>query len=62
MTVVAVPKFNFVEMLESIERHKINQLMLVPPQVVLLCKEPIVRNYDLSSVRVILCAAAPLSS
>ncbi|KAJ7812607.1 phenylacetyl-CoA ligase [Mycena leptocephala] len=62
MTVVAVPKFNFVEMLESIERHKINQLMLVPPQVVLLCKEPIVRNYDLSSVRVILCAAAPLST
>ncbi|KAJ7642716.1 amp dependent CoA ligase [Mycena polygramma] len=60
-TVVVVPKFDFVGMLESIGRHKINQLMLVPPQVVLLCKEPIVQNYDLSSVRVILCAAAPLS-
>ncbi|KAJ7654426.1 hypothetical protein DFH06DRAFT_993732, partial [Mycena polygramma] len=61
-TVVVVPKFDFVGMLESIGRHKINQLMLVPPQVVLLCKEPIVQNYDLSSVRVILCAAAPLSA
>ncbi|KAJ6581581.1 hypothetical protein B0H19DRAFT_1115914 [Mycena capillaripes] len=61
MTVVVVPRFNFVEMLESIGRHRINQLMLVPPQVVLLCKESIVQDYDLSSVRVILCAAAPLS-
>ncbi|KAF7356535.1 4-coumarate--CoA ligase-like 7 [Mycena venus] len=62
MTVVVVPKFTFLGMLESIGRHKINHLMLVPPQVVLLCKESIVRNYDLSSVRVILCAAAPLSA
>ncbi|KAJ7497699.1 amp dependent CoA ligase [Mycena latifolia] len=62
MTVVVVPKFNFAEMLESIVRHKINQLMLVPPQVALLCKEPIVQNYDLSTVRTVLCAGAPFSA
>ncbi|KAJ7105403.1 phenylacetyl-CoA ligase [Mycena crocata] len=61
MTIVVVPKFNFKEMLESIVRHKINQLMLVPPQVALLCKEPIVKNYDLSAVQAVLCAGAPLS-
>ncbi|KAJ7141376.1 hypothetical protein C8R44DRAFT_245461 [Mycena epipterygia] len=62
MTVVVVPKFNFKKMLESIVRHKITQLMLVPPQVALLCKEPIVKSYDLSAVRAILCAGAPLSA
>ncbi|KAF7357705.1 Acetyl-CoA synthetase-like protein [Mycena venus] len=62
MTVVVVPKFNFEGMLKSIVRHKINQLMLVPPQVALLCKEPVVKNYDLSAVRAVLCAGAPLSS
>ncbi|KAJ7816593.1 hypothetical protein B0H14DRAFT_2521377 [Mycena olivaceomarginata] len=62
MTLVVVPKFSLRGMLESIVRHKIAQLMLVPPQVVLLCKEPTVHDYDLFSVRVILCAAAPLSA
>ncbi|KAJ7091870.1 phenylacetyl-CoA ligase [Mycena belliarum] len=61
MTVVVVPKFNFKAMLDSIVRHKVNQLMLVPPQVALLCKETIVQNYDLSAIRAVLCAGAPLS-
>lgn len=38
VVVVVVPKYNFNEMLRSIERHRINSLMVVPPQVVLLCK------------------------
>ncbi|KAI0943774.1 hypothetical protein AcW1_002857 [Taiwanofungus camphoratus] len=37
-TIVVIPKFNFVEMLKSIERHRINYLSVVPPMVVLLCK------------------------
>ncbi|KAK0222170.1 phenylacetyl-CoA ligase [Armillaria fumosa] len=62
MSVVVVPKFNFKEMLQSIVKHRISSLMVVPPQVVLLCKDPIVKNFDLSSVRVVLCAAAPLTA
>ncbi|KAG9225433.1 hypothetical protein CCMSSC00406_0002936 [Pleurotus cornucopiae] len=61
ISVVVVPKFDFLGMLKSIVRHKITSLMVVPPQVVLLCKDPVVKNFDLSSVRVVLCAAAPLS-
>lgn len=38
ISVVVVPKFNFADMLHSIERYKINSLMVVPPQVVLLSK------------------------
>ncbi|KIY71971.1 amp dependent CoA ligase [Cylindrobasidium torrendii FP15055 ss-10] len=60
ISVVVVPKFHFKDMLESIVRHKITSLMVVPPQVVLLVKDPIVKGYDLSSVKVVLCAAAPL--
>ncbi|KAJ7723552.1 amp dependent CoA ligase [Mycena metata] len=62
MTVVVVPKFNFKQMLDSIVTHKINQLILAPPQVALLCKDPIVKSYDLSTVRAVLCAGAPLSA
>ncbi|KAK0201505.1 phenylacetyl-CoA ligase [Desarmillaria ectypa] len=62
MSVVVVPKFNFKEMLQSIVKYRISSLMVVPPQVVLLCKDPIVKSFDLSSVRVILCAAAPLTA
>ncbi|KAF9474156.1 phenylacetyl-CoA ligase [Pholiota conissans] len=62
MSIVVVPKFNFVEMLKSIVRHRITHLYLVPPQVVLICKHPAVKNYDLRKyIRLIMCGAAPLS-
>ncbi|KAF8073408.1 phenylacetyl-CoA ligase [Lyophyllum atratum] len=62
MALVVVPKFNFVEMLNSIVRHRISHLLLVPPQVILLCKHPAVKNYDLRRyIRMIMCGAAPLS-
>ncbi|KAJ6544154.1 amp dependent CoA ligase [Mycena capillaripes] len=61
ITVVVVPKFAFNEMLKSIEKYKINQLTIVPPVAVLLTKDPLVQQYDLTSVRVITCGGAPLS-
>ncbi|KAK7464662.1 hypothetical protein VKT23_003907 [Stygiomarasmius scandens] len=63
MTIVVVPKFNFVQMLDSIQKYSIGHLMLVPPQIVLLCKHPAVKNYDLKSiVRSVMVGAAPLSN
>ncbi|KAF8586732.1 phenylacetyl-CoA ligase [Ramaria rubella] len=61
MTLVLTPKFNYEEMLQSIVRYKITHLMLVPPQVVLFCKHPATKKYDLSSVRWVMVGAAPLS-
>ncbi|KAI0634243.1 amp dependent CoA ligase [Trametes polyzona] len=61
-TVVVVQKFNFEQFLESIQRYRITNLCLVPPMVVLLCKHPAVSKYDLSSLRMLMCGAAPLSS
>ncbi|KAF8192656.1 amp dependent CoA ligase [Mycena galopus ATCC 62051] len=62
MTVVIVPKFVFEEMLNSIVKYKINQLMIVPPQAVMLSKDPIVQRYDLSNVRGVTCGGASLSA
>ncbi|KAJ7601056.1 hypothetical protein C8J56DRAFT_911988 [Mycena floridula] len=61
MSLVIVPKFNFVEMLKSITLHRISHLIIVPPMALLLCKHPAVKNYDLSIVRFIMIGAAPLS-
>ncbi|KIJ06739.1 hypothetical protein PAXINDRAFT_140455 [Paxillus involutus ATCC 200175] len=59
--VLTVTKFNFLDFLKSIVRHRITHLMLVPPQVVLLCKHPAVKEYDFSHVRYLTSGAAPLS-
>ncbi|PIL27096.1 transporter [Ganoderma sinense ZZ0214-1] len=62
MSLVIVSKFNFENMLKSIQRYKITHLTLVPPMVVLLCKHPAVKNYDLGSVKLMACGAAPVSA
>lgn len=59
---VILPKFDEHLFLESIEKYKVSLMMLVPPLMVFLAKHPLVDNYDLSSVRVIWCGAAPLSA
>ncbi|XP_072743813.1 luciferin 4-monooxygenase isoform X1 [Anoplolepis gracilipes] len=47
--------------LRSIEKYKIENLMVVPPIMVFLAKHPLVDKYDLSSVKRIWSGAAPLS-
>ncbi|KAI0717920.1 hypothetical protein C8T65DRAFT_640389 [Cerioporus squamosus] len=49
-TVVVSPKFNLKRMLQSVQQYRVTHLCVVPPQVLLLCKSPIVKNYDLRSV------------
>ncbi|KAF8898943.1 phenylacetyl-CoA ligase [Infundibulicybe gibba] len=61
LSIVVVPKFNFSQFLKSIERHRITHLFLVPPQIVLLCKHPQVREHDFSHVKFCISGAAPLS-
>jgi acyl-CoA synthetase (AMP-forming)/AMP-acid ligase II len=59
-TVVTVPRFDLVQMLELVQTHKITRLYLVPPIVLALAKHPIVAKYDLSTVKEIFSGAAPL--
>jgi len=57
---IIVPKFDLPEFLKLIQQHKITILPIVPPIVLALAKHPIVANFDISSVKLILSGAAPL--
>ncbi|KAG0349034.1 hypothetical protein BG004_002562 [Podila humilis] len=59
---VVLQKFNPVDFLQTIQEFKIISLNLVPPQILMLVKAPIVDQYDLSSVRFVMSGAAPCSS
>ncbi|KAG2023019.1 phenylacetyl-CoA ligase [Coprinopsis cinerea AmutBmut pab1-1] len=61
MTIVVVPKFNFKDFLKSIVKYNVTHLYMVPPQIVLLCKHPEAKKYDLSHVKFCMSGAAPLS-
>ncbi|KAF9270001.1 amp dependent CoA ligase [Marasmius fiardii PR-910] len=61
LTLVVMPKFSFKEYLRSVDRHKITHLYVVPPQVVLMCKQDAIHGYDFSHVKYLICGAAPLS-
>ncbi|GJE94284.1 amp dependent CoA ligase [Phanerochaete sordida] len=61
-TLVVMPRFTLEGMLASIQRHKINHIMVAPPMVVLLAKNPLVRAYDLTSVTLCMSGGAPLSA
>jgi 4-coumarate--CoA ligase len=56
-----IEKFQFEEYLQIIQDHKITQLQIAPPIIVMLAKRPETKKYDLSSVIDVTCGAAPLS-
>lgn len=60
--VYIMPKFDFIGMLEYVQKFRITELILVPPIMVRLAKHPAVRSgkHDLSSVEAIRCGAAPV--
>ncbi|MFT4978929.1 MAG: acyl-CoA synthetase (AMP-forming)/AMP-acid ligase II [Myxococcota bacterium] len=60
LTTVTVPRFDLVQMLSLVQKHRISRLYLVPPIVLALAKHPIIDTFDLSSVRQIFSGAAPL--
>lgn len=60
--VYVMPKFDFVAMLDCVQKFKITYLFLVPPILVAMAKHPDVRagGWDLSSVKATGSGAAPL--
>jgi acyl-CoA synthetase (AMP-forming)/AMP-acid ligase II len=59
-TLVTMPRFDLPQFLELIQRYRATRLFVVPPMVLALAKQPIVDDYDLSSVRTLFSGAAPL--
>ena len=62
VTVVTMPRFDMAHALALIEEHRVAHLYAVPPIVLGLAKSPLVDDRDLSSLRRIVCGAAPLGA
>ncbi|MDP8932224.1 MAG: AMP-binding protein [Actinomycetota bacterium] len=61
-TVVTMPHFDLDGFLRLVEQYKVTRAELVPPIVLALSKHSGVDHYDLSSLRLITSAAAPLGA
>ncbi|KZT59528.1 acetyl-CoA synthetase-like protein [Calocera cornea HHB12733] len=59
--VVVSPQFHLQQFLETIVKHRVTHLPLVPPIIVLLTKSALTKNYDLSGIRWVVSGAAPIS-
>ncbi|KAK7179896.1 4-coumarate-CoA ligase 2 [Paraphaeosphaeria sporulosa] len=53
--------FNYSTFLKNIQNHRVTHIQTAPPVLVMLAKRPETREFDLSSLKNILCGAAPLS-
>jgi len=60
-TVVTLPRFDLEGFLDTIQRYRVTTMIVAPPIMLALANHPLVDRYDLSSLRVIGCGAAPLS-
>jgi len=58
---VVMPKFEIENFCQIIQQNRITFSYVVPPVLLLLAKHPIVSKYDLSSLRMVNCGAAPLT-
>ncbi|MET9081095.1 4-coumarate--CoA ligase family protein [Streptomyces sp. NPDC004237] len=61
-TVVVLPRFELETFLKAIQTHRITGLWVAPPIVLALAKHPLVEQYDLSSLKYVMSAAAPLDA
>ncbi|KAF8817196.1 acetyl-CoA synthetase-like protein [Phlegmacium glaucopus] len=61
MTLIVVPKYDFMDMLNTISRHNVSHLILVPPQAMMFSKHPAVQQRDYSKIGYVMIGAAPVS-
>ncbi|XP_050282532.1 probable CoA ligase CCL7 isoform X5 [Quercus robur] len=58
--VVSMERFGLEKVLAAVERYRVSHLWVVPPIILALAKQSVVKRYDLSSLKQILSGAAPL--
>lgn len=58
--IVTMPRFDLEQFLALMEKHRVTIGYVVPPIVLALAHHPVVDDYDLSSLRWLMSAAAPL--
>ena len=61
-TIVTLPRFDLAEFLRVVQHYRITRAWVVPPIVLALAKQPLVDQFDVSSLEFMLSGAAPLSA
>jgi 4-coumarate--CoA ligase len=61
LQVIVMDQFKLDTFCQAVQDYKITYSHIVPPIVLQLAKSPIADRYDLSSIRMLVSAAAPLS-
>jgi len=61
-TLVTMPRFDLPSFLGHVQTHRVRQVFAVPPVAMALAKHPMIDQFDLSSLEVVVSAAAPLGS
>ncbi|MEV4317187.1 AMP-binding protein [Actinocrispum sp. NPDC049592] len=61
-TLITLPRFDFHQFLSTIAEHRIDNVFVAPPIAVAMAKSPLADQFDLSCVKVVLSAAAPLDA
>ena len=61
-TVVMLPAFTMQSMLDTVVEYQLRELLIVPPILIRMVRDPIVDKYDLSCIRRFSSGAAPLSA
>jgi acyl-CoA synthetase (AMP-forming)/AMP-acid ligase II len=59
-TVVVLPEFDLKQFLTVLQQQRITRAFVTPPIVLALAKHPAVDGFDLSALKYVTCAAAPL--
>jgi acyl-CoA synthetase (AMP-forming)/AMP-acid ligase II len=59
-TIVIMPRFEMDQFLHAMQSYRVTRAHLVPPIILALSKLPIVNEYDLSNLELIMSGAAPL--
>ena len=59
--VYMLPAFTMKDLLDTVVKHQLKELLLVPPILIRLVRDPLVDEYDLSCLRRFSTGAAPLS-
>ncbi|KAL8713619.1 MAG: hypothetical protein Q9220_002481 [cf. Caloplaca sp. 1 TL-2023] len=60
-TLIVMPQFSIEKFCATVQKLRITFAYIVPPIVLLLSKDPVVEQYDLSSLRMMNSGAAPLT-
>jgi acyl-CoA synthetase (AMP-forming)/AMP-acid ligase II len=59
-TIATIVRYDLRKFLGAVQRHRVSSAFLTPPVMNDLTRHPAVAEYDIASLRSILCAAAPL--